>query len=167
MKVAVLSDTHAPRYWKACPPAVARRLEGVDLILHAGDVCRATVLEELAAFAPVRAVLGNNDTPDVAAWGAPGTLGLDLDGLPAVMVHDAGPARGRPRRLRRRFPGAELVVFGHSHIPLDLVLGSAEDGLRIFNPGSPTDRRRQPRGTMGLLRVEQGRLLEARIVPVT
>ena len=163
MKVAVLADTHAPRYWKACPLEVARRLEGVDLILHAGDVCRATVLEELAAFAPVRVVLGNNDTPDVAAWGAPETLRLDLDGLPAAMVHDAGPARGRPRRLRGRFGGAELVVFGHSHIPLDL----AADGVRIFNPGSPTDRRRQPRGTMGLLRVEDGRLLEAGIVPVT
>jgi uncharacterized protein len=163
MRLAVLSDTHAPRYWKGCPPEVARRLQGVDLILHAGDVCRAQVLEELAAFAPVRAVLGNNDTPDVAAWGAPETLRLDLDGLPAAMVHDAGPARGRPRRLRERFPGAELVVFGHSHIPLDL----AEGGVRIFNPGSPTDHRRQPRGTMGLLRVEGGRLLEATIVPVT
>ena len=163
MKVAVLSDTHAPRYWKACPPGVARRLEGVDLIVHAGDVCRAEVLEELAAFAPVRAVLGNNDTPDVAAWGAPETLRFDLDGLPAAMVHDAGPARGRPRRLRERFGGAELVVFGHSHIPLDLT----EGGVRIFNPGSPTDRRRQPRGTMGLLRVEDGRLVAAGIVPVT
>ena len=159
----MLSDTHAPRYWKACPPEVARRLDGVDLILHAGDVCRAAVLEELAAFAPVRAVLGNNDEPDVAAWGAPETLRLDLDGLPAAMVHDAGPAAGRPGRLRRRFPGAELVVFGHSHIPLDLTA----DGIRIFNPGSPTDRRRQPRGTMGLLRVEDSRLVEAGIVPVT
>jgi uncharacterized protein len=163
MKVAVLSDTHAPRYWKACPAEVARRLQGVDLILHAGDVCRAWVLEELAAFAPVRAVLGNNDDPDVAAWGAPATLELDLDGLAVGMVHDAGPAAGRTRRLRRRFPTAELVVFGHSHIPLDV----AGEGVRIFNPGSPTDKRRQPRGTMGLLAVEAGRLVEASIVPVT
>ena len=163
MKVAVLSDTHAPRFWKACPAAVARRLAGADLIRHAGDVCRAWVLEELATFAPVRAVLGNNDDPDVAAWGAPETLELDLDGLAVAMVHDAGPAAGRARRLRRRFPSAELVVFGHSHIPLD----EAGEGLRIFNPGSPTDKRRQPRGTMGLLRVEGGRLVEAGIVPVT
>ena len=163
MKVAVLADTHAPRYWKSCPPEVARRLDAVDLILHAGDVCRATVLEELAGFAPVRAVLGNNDDPDVAAWGAPGTLELDLDGLPVAMVHDAGPAPGRARRLCGRFPGAELVVFGHSHVPLD----ETGDGIRIFNPGSPTDKRRQPRGTMGLLRVEGGRLVEAGIVPVT
>ena len=164
MKVAVLADTHAPRYWKSCPPEVARRLDGVDLILHAGDVCRATVLEELAGFAPVRAVLGNNDTPDVATWGAPEALRLDLDGLAVAMVHDAGPAKGRPRRMLRRFPEAALVVFGHSHIPLDL---ATEDGPRLFNPGSPTDRRRQPRGTVGLLRVEDGRLLEAGIVAVT
>jgi putative phosphoesterase len=163
MRLAVLADTHAPRFWKACPPEVARRLEGVDLILHAGDVCRAWVLEELTGFAPVRAVLGNNDTPDVAAWGAPETLRLDLDGLPVAMVHDAGPAAGRVRRLRRRFPDAALVLYGHSHIPMDL----AEGGLRIFNPGSPTDRRRQPRGTMGLLRVEGGELVEAAIVPVS
>ena len=162
MRVAVLSDTHAPRFWKRCPPAVARRLEGVDLILHAGDVCRAFVLDELAAFAPVRVVLGNNDTADVAEWGAPDTLQLDLYGLRVAMIHDAGPAAGRLRRMRRRFPEADLVVFGHSHIPLD----STGDGLRIFNPGSPTDRRRQPSGTMGLLRIEDGELVEARIDPV-
>jgi len=79
------------------------------------------------------------------------------------MVHDAGPAAGRPARLRRWFPGAALVVFGHSHIPMD----RAETGQRIFNPGSPTDRRRQPRGTLGLLDVADGRLIQARIVPVT
>jgi uncharacterized protein len=165
MRIAVLADTHAPRRWRRCPAAVARRLAGADLILHAGDVCTAEVLHELAAFAPVRAVLGNNDGPDVRAWGAPPTLVLDLDGLEVGMVHDAGPRVGRARRLRRRFPTADLVVFGHSHIPLDLE--DEEVGLRLFNPGSPTDRRRQPRGTMGLLRVDRGRLREARIVPVT
>ena len=163
MRIAVLSDTHAPRFWKRCPPEVARRLEGADLILHAGDVCRAFVLDELAAFAPVRAVLGNNDTADVADWGAPETLQLDLEGLQVGMVHDAGPADGRPRRMRQRFPNAGLVVFGHSHIPLD----QSDGDLRIFNPGSPTDRRRQPHGTVGLLRVEAGELVEARIEPVT
>ena len=74
MRVAVLSDTHSPRFWKGCPPAVAEHLDGADLILHAGDVCTADVLDELAAYAPVRVVLGNNDRPDVAAWGAPETL---------------------------------------------------------------------------------------------
>jgi putative phosphoesterase len=164
MRVAVLADTHAPLRWRSCPPEVARKLEGVDLILHAGDVCRAWVLDELRGFAPVRAVLGNNDTRDVADWGAPETLTLDLDGLRVGMVHDAGPAGGRARRMRRRFPHSDLVVFGHSHVPLDL---ADREGPRLLNPGSPTDRRRQPRGTMALLRVEAGALVQARIVPVT
>jgi len=163
MRVAVLSDTHAPRRWKSCPPAVADQLRGADLILHAGDVCIAGVLDELTAFAPVRAVCGNNDGPDVVAWGAPETLELDLDGLRVAMIHDSGPATGRTARMRRRFPTADLVVFGHSHIPMD----ATGDGVRIFNPGSPTDRRRQPRGTVGILRIERGRLVEASIVPVT
>jgi uncharacterized protein len=163
VRVIALSDTHAPRRWHSCPPAVAAQLRGADLILHAGDVCTAGVLDELAGYAPVRAVRGNNDGPDVAAWGARDTLELDLDGLRVAMIHDAGPASGRPPRMRRRFPGAQLVVFGHSHIPLD----HAEAGQRIFNPGSPTDRRRQPQGTAGILDVQDGRLVSARIVPVT
>jgi uncharacterized protein len=163
VRVAVLADTHAPRRWRSCPPPVAEHLRGVDLILHAGDVCIAAVLDELAGYAPVRVVLGNNDGPDVAAWGAPDALEMDADGLRLAMVHDAGPAAGRLARLRGRFPAADLVVFGHSHIPLD----HSADGLRIFNPGSPTDRRRQPRGTLGLLDISRGRLVSAGIVPVT
>lgn len=163
MRVAVLSDTHAPRRWRRCPPAVAAQLAGVEAILHAGDVCTPDVLEELAAWAPVHAVLGNNDGPDVAGWGAPERLELDLAGLPVAMIHDSGPSVGRARRLRRMFPTARLVVFGHSHIPQD----EEHDGQRIFNPGSPTDRRRQPRGTMGLLEITDGRLVSARIVAVT
>src|SRR5260370_17145457 len=109
--------------------------------LHAGDVCTAAVLDELSEYAPVLAVLGNNDGPDVARWGAPETQQADLDGLRVAMIHDSGAAPGRMRRLRRRFPGAGLVVFGHSHIPLD----EGGDGFRIVNPGSPTDRRPPPR----------------------
>jgi len=131
--------------------------------LHAGDVCTADVLDELAAYAPVRAVRGNNDGPGVAAWGAPETLDLDLGGLRVAMIHDSGQATGRPARLRRRFPAADLVIFGHSHIPLD----HTEHGQRIFNPGSPTDRRRQPHGTLGLLDVADGHLIKAQIVAVT
>ncbi len=163
MRVVALADTHAPRRWKSCPPLVAGELDGADLILHAGDVCTAAVLDELSGYAPVLAVLGNNDGPDVAGWGAPEALETDLDGLPVAMIHDSGAATGRLRRLRRRFPGAGLVVFGHSHIPLI----EAGDGITIVNPGSPTDRRRQPRGTVAVLRIESGRLAEARIVPVT
>lgn len=163
MRVVVLSDTHAPRRWRSCPPRVAGLLRDADLILHAGDVCTPGVLDELSAFAPVHAVLGNNDGPAVAAWGAPESVELDLDGLRVGMIHDAGPAAGRAARMRRSFPTADLVVFGHSHIPLDLTKG----GLRIFNPGSPTDRRRQPHGTVGVLRIEAGRLNEAQIIEVT
>lgn len=163
MRVVVLSDTHSPRRWKGCPPAVAAYAEQADLILHAGDVCTADVLQLLQQFAPVHAVMGNNDLPEVADWGAPQTLELDLAGLSVGMIHDAGAATSRARRMRRRFPNAELVVFGHSHIPLDL----EGDGVRIFNPGSPTDRRRQPQGTLGLLDIEAGVLQSARIVAVT
>jgi len=159
----VLSDTHSPRRWKGLPPAVAAQLEGAEVILHAGDVCTADVLTTLSRWAPVHAVMGNNDLPEVAAWGAPETLELELGGLRVAMIHDSGPATGRGRRMRQRFPGVDLVVFGHSHIPMD----RTEDGLHIFNPGSPTDRRRQPHGTVGLLDITDGRLVSSRIVPVT
>jgi putative phosphoesterase len=142
---------------------VAEHLRDADAILHAGDVCVPSVLDELAAFAPVHVVAGNNDGPDVVAWGAPETLTLDLDGLRVGMIHDSGQKAGRTARLRRRFPDAGLVVFGHSHIPLD----ETGDGVRIFNPGSPTDRRRQPHGTLGVLDVAAGELVSARIVQVT
>ena len=142
---------------------MARQLRGADLILHAGDVCTATVLDELAQYAPVVAVTGNNDGPDVAEWGAAPTAELNLDGLRVAMLHDSGPTSGRLARMRRAFPRADLVVFGHSHIPLD----QSGYGLRIFNSGSPTDRRRQPHGTLGVLRIESGELAEAVIVPVT
>ena len=156
----MLSDTHAPRRWKSCPPAVADWLRSADAILHAGDVCTAVVLAELAQYAPVHAVLGNNDGPDVADWGAPPTLEIELGGLPVAMIHDSGQAAGRLRRMRTAFPAADLVVFGHSHIPLD----DSDGRLRIFNPGSPTDRRRQPYGTLGVLGISGGQLIEARIV---
>lgn len=133
------------------------------MILHAGDVCTSDVLDELAAFAPVHVVLGNNDGEAVAAWGAPETLELDLAGLRVAMIHDSGQADGRAARMRRRFPTADLVVFGHSHIPMD----QTASGVRIFNPGSPTDRRRQPQGTIGELRIDDGALVAARIIPVT
>ena len=162
MRVVVLSDTHAPRFWKGCPPAVAAHLATADLILHAGDVCTPDVLDLLAGYAPVQVVRGNNDGPEVAAWGAPETLQLDLAGVSVAMIHDSGQKTGRTARMRRRFPTADLVVFGHSHIPMDVT----GDGIRIFNPGSPTDKRRQPFGTLGLLDLADGRVRDARIVPL-
>jgi putative phosphoesterase len=177
VRVVVLSDTHAPRRWKSCPPAVASHLRGADLILHAGDVCTASVLGELAQYAPVTAVIGNNDGPDVAAWGAAETASFSAGGVRISMIHDSGAASGRLARMRRRFPDADLVVFGHSHIPLDSGPASGTDApgppsalaadLRIFNPGSPTDRRRQPHGTIGLLDIDDGVLVDAQIIEVT
>jgi putative phosphoesterase len=161
--VLVLSDTHSPRRWKGLPPAVADQLSGADVILHAGDVCTVDVLETLSDWAPVHVVMGNNDLPEVSAWGAPETLELNLGGLQVAMIHDSGQAKGRAGRMRARFPKADLVVFGHSHIPMDLT----EDGMHIFNPGSPTDRRRQPQGTVGVLDIRDGELRSSRIIPVT
>jgi putative phosphoesterase len=161
--VALLTDTHGPRRWRQCPPEVARHLRDVDLILHAGDACTAAVLDELATYAPVRAVIGNNDGPDVAEWGASPQLEIELDGVPVAMVHDSGAANGRAARLRRSFPDARVVIFGHSHIPWD----HDENGQRAINPGSPTDRRRQPHGTMGLLRLEAGAVVSADLIRVT
>lgn len=163
MRVVVLSDTHSPRFWKHCPPAVAAHLRTADLILHAGDVCTTDVLDELTSYAPVHVVLGNNDRPEVADWGAPETLEIDLDGVAVAMIHDSGPRDGRLRRMRQRFPAADVVIFGHSHIPLDM----AEAGLRIFNPGSPTDKRRQPYGTLGVLQIEVSTLVTANIVDLS
>ena len=160
--MVVLSDTHAPRFWKGCPPAVAEHLAGADVILHAGDVCTPDVLDLLAGYAPLHVVRGNNDGPDVAAWGAPETLQLDLAGVQVAMIHDSGPKDRRTARMRRRFPTADLVVFGHSHIPMDVT----GDGVRVFNPGSPTDKRRQPHRTLGLLDLADGVVRRRRSSPL-
>ncbi|MET3803872.1 putative phosphoesterase [Nakamurella sp. UYEF19] len=162
MRVAVLSDTHAPRFWKTCPPGVAQHLETAELILHAGDVCTPDVLQQLAQFAPVRVVLGNNDGPGIASCGALETVEFVIEGLPVAMIHDSGQKAGRLQRMRRRFPAADLVIFGHSHIPLEETCA----GFRILNPGSPTDRRRQPTGTMALLDVQGATLVRSQIVEV-
>jgi putative phosphoesterase len=160
MRVVVVSDTHAPRFWKACPPGLIPHLNRAELILHAGDVCIPSVLDILAAYAPVRVVQGNNDGPEVAAWGASKTAEFEIDGLPVAMIHDSGQRDGRLARMRRRFPSAALVVFGHSHIPMDVSGG----GLRILNPGSPTDKRRQRHGTFATLTITDGVIHRAEIV---
>ena len=153
MKVVVVADSHAPRRWKSVPTALAAELTDADLILHAGDVCVPGVLDDLAAYAPVRAVMGNNDGEDVRAWGAPDDLELDLAGVRVAMIHIAGPKDGRGRRMRRRFPAADLVVFGHSHMPLDEV----QDGVHLLNPGSVADPRREPSPSFAVLMLDEGR----------
>ena len=159
MRIAVISDTHLPRGRRALPARCVAELRAADLILHGGDIATVGVLEELEALGPpVRAVLGNVDEPALAAR-LPEERLVEAEGARIAMVHDAGPAQGRLERLRIRFPDADAVVFGHSHIPLH----EERDGFQIFNPGSPTERRRQPRHTMGEGEVRDG-VLDLRLV---
>lgn len=145
----VLADTHIPRRARALPEGVVWHLRSTDLIVHAGDLIEASLLEELALYAPVRAVKGNVDLPEVDL---PETLEFDFGGARIAAIHDPGRKEGRRGRLKRRFPEARVIVFGHSHIPfLD-----DEDGLLLLNPGSPTDKRRQPHHTFALLRAQKG-----------
>ena len=147
----VIADTHIPRRARALPEGLIPHLERADLVLHAGDLMDPALLGELAAYAPVKAVWGNLDPPDLDL---PETLEFGFGGVRMAMIHDSGPRKGRRTRLRRRFPDARLVIFGHSHIPFL----EDEGGLMLLNPGSPTDRRRQPRHTFALIRAEQGKV---------
>ena len=155
MVIAVISDTHLPRGSRRIPDACVERLRAADLVIHAGDIATREVLDELREVNPrVEAVCGNVDTPELRRT-LPESRVIDADGAAIAMVHDAGPSAGRLKRMRRRFPDADAVVFGHSHIPLH---EQADDGFQIFNPGSPTDRRRQPRHTMGMADAAGGRV---------
>jgi uncharacterized protein len=148
--VAIISDTHLPRGNRALPVACVERLRSADLILHAGDLMTADVLADLRALgAPVEAVHGNVDDEQVRRL-LPSARLVDAGGARIAITHDAGPAVGRLERLRLRFADADAVVFGHSHVPLH---ERDDSGFQIFNPGSPTDRRRQPVHTMGLAHV--------------
>jgi putative phosphoesterase len=157
--VVVLADTHIRRGSKRrLPDAAYAHLETADLVLHAGDILVGDVLDELRGFAPVHAVLGNNDAELVGLL--PEIRVLKVDGVRVGMIHDSGPAHGRAGRLRRRFPDADVVVFGHSHIPWDT---EGVDGQVLFNPGSPTERRAQPHRTVGTLDLDGGRVVDRRI----
>jgi uncharacterized protein len=147
----VIADTHIPRRAKALPEGLIPHLERADLALHAGDLMDPTLLDELAAYAPVKAVRGNLDPPHP---NLPETLEFELGGAKIAMIHDSGPKKGRRARLRRRFPDVRVIVFGHSHIPFL----EDEGGLMLLNPGSPTDRRRQPHRTFALLHMEEDRV---------
>lgn len=161
MNVVVLADTHLRGGLDRLPGPLLEALAAADVILHAGDVVSVTALTELRRLGPVHAVLGNNDHE--LAGLLPEELRLDLGGVEVAMVHDSGPTKGRPGRLARRFPGAQLVVFGHSHVPVDEV---GLDGQVLLNPGSPTQRRSQPVPTFGRLRLVGGRIAERSIEPL-
>lgn len=162
VRAVVLSDTHLRHDLGALPAEVWAALDEADVVLHAGDVVTGDLLAALAERAPLHAVLGNNDHTLVGRL--PDRLEVDLGGVRVAMVHDAGARAGRERRLRRWFPDAQLVVFGHSHEPLDV---AGLDGQRLFNPGSAVQRRRQPRRTMGRLTLAGGRVVTHDIVPLS
>jgi putative phosphoesterase len=154
MLIAVISDTHLPRGSRRLPDACVERIAGADLLLHAGDFSTLEVLRELEAIGPpLVGVHGNVDSADLRRL-LPAERVVDAEGARIAVLHDAGPRAGRLERMRRRFgERADVMVFGHSHLPLH---EQAPDGFQIFNPGSPTERRRAPSHTMGLIGVSDG-----------
>jgi putative phosphoesterase len=153
--IAVLADTHMPKGARRLPERCVELLAAAEAVIHAGDFFAASVLAELQALSPVvHAVHGNVDEPALRR-ALPAQLEVEIGRQTIAITHDAGPAKGRLARLRQRFPAADAVVFGHSHLPSH----EEEDGFQIFNPGSPTERRRAPRRSMGLLSNGKGGLV--------
>lgn len=145
--IAVLADTHLPRGARRLPARCVELIAAAEAVIHAGDFFAHSALDEIRALCPVvHAVHGNVDDAQLRR-SLPAELEVELGGRIVAVVHDAGPVGGRLGRLRRRFPTAGAVVFGHSHLPLHEI----DNGFQIFNPGSPTERRRAPRRSMGLL----------------
>jgi putative phosphoesterase len=157
VRLLLLSDTHLPKRAKALPPRLLDELPDADVVVHAGDWVDTATLDLLEARCRrLIGVYGNNDGPELRAR-LPEVAYAELDGLRLGVVHETGAAQGRERRCADRFPGLDVLVFGHSHIPWDT---TADSGLRLLNPGSPTDRRRQPHCTYMTATVTGGRLTE-------
>jgi uncharacterized protein len=154
VRLLIVADTHVPDFAPTLPHAVLQEARRADLVLHAGDVTAGTVLDDLGRHAPVVCALGNNDGDDVADRGARERIETDVSGVALAMVHIAGPAKGRAARLRRWFPRARVIVFGHSHIPTVV----DDEGVLFLNPGSPTWKRREPHPTYLRLHIRRSRL---------
>ncbi|MEE1928930.1 metallophosphoesterase [Streptomyces sp. TRM 70351] len=155
MRLLLTSDTHLPRRAKQMPAELLERIEEADAVLHAGDWVDTATLDLLEARSRrLIGVYGNNDGPALRAR-LPEVAHAELSGVRFAVVHETGPARGREQRCAARFPEADVLVFGHSHIPWDT---EARGGLRLLNPGSPTDRRRQPFCTYMTAEAAAGRL---------
>jgi putative phosphoesterase len=155
MRLVLTADTHVPNRARDLPAQLWAAIDAADVVVHAGDWVDVALLDAIEGRARrVIAVVGNNDGPALAAR-LPEVARAELDGLRFAVVHDTGPATGRERRCAARFPDCDVLVFGHSHIPWDTVAAS---GLRLLNPGSPTDRRRQPTGTFLTADIVAGRL---------
>ncbi len=155
-----MSDTHLPKRAKELPAELLDRIPEADVVLHAGDWADTATLDLLQARSRrVIGVYGNNDGPELRER-LPEVARAELGGLRFGVVHDSGPAQGRERRCAERFPDLDVLVFGHSHIPWDSM---APGGLRLLNPGSPTDRRRQPYCTYLTAEAAGGALTEVRL----
>jgi putative phosphoesterase len=142
-RLLLVSDTHIPGRARALPPAVLEAADAADLIVHAGDWVAASVLDELLDHGEVLGVWGNNDGADLRSR-LPEVARRRVEDVDLAVIHETGDARSRERRMDAAFPDVQLLVFGHSHIPWDT---TTPRGLRLLNPGSPTDRRRQPHHT--------------------
>ena len=157
LRLLVLADTHVPKRARDLPAEVWAAVDAADVVLHAGDWVDVALLDALERRAArLVAVYGNNDGPPLRAR-LPEVARAELGGLRFAVVHETGPATGRETRCARDFPDADVLVFGHSHIPWDTV---APGGLRLLNPGSPTDRRRQPEKTYLTAVATDGRLTD-------
>ncbi|MET3564630.1 putative phosphoesterase [Leifsonia sp. 563] len=163
MKLLLISDTHVPKRARALPAQVLAAVDAADVVIHAGDWVDAATLDLLEQHARrLVGVWGNNDGPELRRR-LPEVAHVELGGLRFAVVHETGPATGREMRAERDHPDADVLVFGHSHIPWDTV---SPRGLRLLNPGSPTDRRRQPVCTYLTLDVADGRIADVTLVPV-
>jgi putative phosphoesterase len=153
----LIADTHVPRRARTLPDEVWRRVDSVDVVVHAGDWVDASLVDEVEARARwLVGVHGNNDGAAIRAR-LPEVARVELDGLRLGVVHETGQATGRERRCDEAHPGLDVLVFGHSHIPWDTL---TPHGMRLLNPGSPTDRRRQPHHTYLTAAVRDGALTE-------
>ncbi|MFD7159460.1 metallophosphoesterase family protein [Kribbella sp. NPDC059898] len=157
MRLTLISDTHLPVRAKKLPAPVWEAVEHADVVIHAGDWVSVGLLDELESRAArLIGCWGNNDGPELRAR-LPEVARVTLDGLSVAVVHETGPAKGREERCEAAYPGVDLLVFGHSHIPWDT---TSVGGLRLLNPGSPTDRRRQPYCTYQTATITAGRVEE-------
>ena len=155
LRLVLMADTHLPRRARRLPDELWRAVDDADAVVHAGDWVDVALLDELDARSPrLVGVYGNNDGPELRER-LPEVARATLGGVRFAVVHETGPARGREERCAAAYPDVDVLVFGHSHIPWDT---RAEGGLRLLNPGSPTDRRRQPHCTYLTATAYDGRL---------
>jgi putative phosphoesterase len=159
-RLLLISDTHIPGRARTLPDAVRAEADAADLIVHAGDWVRASVLDDLSRHGDVIGVYGNNDGSDLRER-LPEIARFDVEGVRFAVIHETGDAKRRHAWADAAFPDTDVLVFGHSHIPWDTVTPT---GTRLLNPGSPTDRRRQPRCTLMTLTVDAGDVRDVRLV---